>query len=279
VPQAALTRFAPAPTGFLHLGHVVNAIFVWGVARATGGRVLLRIEDHDRQRSRPVFDVALLEDLAWLGFEADVGPVRQSEDERPYAAALETLSGKGLVYACDCSRTDMAGWSGAGCARGCRSRGLAWKARALRIALGGGDERWDDLLAGPRTAAVAARGDLPVRDRHGNWTYGFSVVVDDLRQDVGLVVRGEDLLPATASQVRLARALGRGASPVFLHHPLIRKPGGAKLSKADGDTSVRDLRLAGEPPETIIGRAASEVGLVAVQRDIDASDVAALVMR
>ena len=258
---------------------MANAIFVWGVARATGGRVLLRIEDHDRQRSRPVYDAALLEDLAWLGFVADLGPVRQSEEDVPYRTALERLAAEGLVYACECSRADLAGWSGPGCARRCRERGLAWDAGALRVALGAGDERWEDILAGLRTSPVAAAGDLPIRDRHRNWTYGFAVVVDDLRQGVGLVIRGEDLLEATASQIRLGRALGREAPPAFLHHPLIRKPGGAKLSKADRDTSVRDLRAAGERPAQIVGRAAEAVGLIAVERDIDATEVGRLVMR
>ena len=274
-----MTRFAPAPTGYLHLGHVANAIFVWGVARATGGLVLLRIEDHDRQRSRIAFDRALLEDLAWLGFEPDLGPVRQSDDDAAYRAALDALAGQALVYACDCSRADMASWSGPGCALGCRTRRPAGDGAALRVALGDGEERWDDLLAGPRSARVAATGDPSIRDRHGNWTYGFSVVVDDLRQGVGLVIRGEDLLPATGSQIRLGRVLGRVTPPAFLHHPLILKAGGAKLSKADRDTSIRDLREAGERPESIVGRAAAAVGLIDAERDIDASEVAPLVMR
>ena len=95
-----------------------------------------------------------------------------------------------------------------------------------------------------RQGDVAANGDLPVLDRHGNWTYGFCVVVDDLRQGVDLVVRGEDLLEATAAQIRLGRALGRGAPPAFAHHPLVRRPDGSKLSKSAGDTGVRELRAA-----------------------------------
>ena len=279
MPRGALTRFAPAPTGYLHLGHVANAIHVWGVARATGGRVLLRIEDHDRQRSRTEYDRALLEDLAWLGFAADLGPARQSADDSPYREAAGQLEALGLVYACECSRSDMAGWSGGGCARACRSRGLPDGAGALRVALGGGEEAWADGLLGPQAGEVAPNGDLPIRDRHGNWTYGFSVVVDDLRQGLGLVVRGEDLLEATAVQIRLARVLGREEPPAFLHHPLIRKAGGAKLSKADGDTSVRDLRAAGASAGTVIGRAAAAVGLLDAEREVDASEVDGLVMR
>src|SRR5579864_9330943 len=99
---AIITRFAPAPTGFLHLGHVVNAIYVWGVARACQGRVLLRLEDHDRLRSRPQYEAEILHDLAWLGFVADEGPVRQSERGDIYTQALNQLRRDGLVYGCTC---------------------------------------------------------------------------------------------------------------------------------------------------------------------------------
>src|SRR5215468_8764948 len=105
---AIISRFAPAPTGFLHLGHIVNALCVWRETRARRGLVLLRIEDHDRQRSRPEFEAAILDDLAWLGFEADEPPVRQSERGAIYEDALDRLRARGLVYACACSRADIA---------------------------------------------------------------------------------------------------------------------------------------------------------------------------
>jgi glutamyl-Q tRNA(Asp) synthetase len=277
-----MTRFAPAPTGHLHLGHVANAIWVWGLARAHGGRVLLRIEDHDRIRSRPEFDAAIVEDLAWLGFIADEGPIRQSGDDAPYDAALERLRGEVLVYGCDCSRSTFEAWAhehgrrwhGPGCPGDCRHRDLAGP--VVRLALGGGSERWMDAIVGPCADEVAPGGDMAARDRHGNWTYGFAVVVDDLRQGIDLVVRGRDLLSATAGQIRLARLLGRDAPPTFAHHPLIRRPDGAKLSKADADTSVRDLRAAGRSPEDLIGEAAAAVGLIDSPQPIAAADIAAL---
>src|SRR5260221_6033001 len=102
-----ITRFAPAPTGFLHLGHIVNALSVWGEARARSARVLIRIEDHDRQRSRPEFEAAIFEDLEWLGFVADDVPIRQSARGDIYRQALEALRARGLVYACACSRSDI----------------------------------------------------------------------------------------------------------------------------------------------------------------------------
>jgi glutamyl-tRNA synthetase/glutamyl-Q tRNA(Asp) synthetase len=262
------TRFAPAPTGFLHLGHVANAVWTWGVARAVGAKVHLRIEDHDRQRCRRAFDAALLEDLEWLGFVADAGPVRQSDaDALPaYAAACQRLRRDGLVYGCDCSRSTFAAWArdngrpwaGSGCPSTCRDRSV--DGPILRVALGDGRESWADLAAGACEADVAPAGDLPIRDRHGNWTYGFCVVVDDARHGIDLVVRGEDLLPATASQIRLARVLGRETPPTFLHHPLIRRPDGSKLSKSAGDTSVRELRAAGISPAEVIARASTASG-------------------
>ena len=275
VASGALTRFAPAPTGYLHLGHVANAIWTWGAARSVDGRVLLRIEDHDRQRCRPAYDVALLEDLAWLGFEADAGPVRQTdrEAETAYTAARDQLDQAGLLYGCDCTRSTFASWSasngrpwtGPGCPGGCRARGIAGP--VLRVALGDGSEAWVDALAGPQGADVAAHGDLPIRDRHGNWTYAFAVVVDDLRQAVDLGVRGEDLLDETPRQIRLGRLLGRARPPAFLHHPLIRKASGAKLSKSDGDSGVRELRAAGWSPRDVRADAARLSALPARWRD------------
>jgi len=131
-----------------------------------------------------------------------------------------------------------------------------------RVVLGDGDEAWDDLRLGSQRDAPNREGDLLARDRHGNWTYPFCVVVDDQRQGIDLVVRGEDLLDATARQIRLSRLLGRDWLPGFYHHPLIRKPGGAKLSKSDGDTGVRDLRARGLSPAAVLGEAAAAVGLL-----------------
>jgi len=280
------TRFAPAPTGHLHLGHVANAIFVWGLARASGRDVVLRIEDHDRQRSRPAFERDLLEDLAWLGFVADRGPFRQSDDWTVYEAAVDRLRGDGLVYACDCTRSTFGEWAaqhgrpwtGAGCPGDCRERHVSGRRGVgLRVALGPGDETWHDLLRGPQHDAPSRDGDLLVRDRLGNWTYPLCVVVDDLRHDIDLVVRGEDLLDATARQIRLGRLLGREQPAAFAHHPLIRKPGGVKLSKADRDTSVRELRGQGRSAASLIGEAAAAVGLIPEPVPIEAVAVADLV--
>jgi glutamyl/glutaminyl-tRNA synthetase len=265
LPPGPTTRFAPAPTGYLHLGHVANALWVWGAARSAAGRVVLRIEDHDRQRSRPSYESAILEDLDWLGFIAEVGPVRQSDSDgqAAYGRARARLAADGRIYGCDCTRSTFARWAaahgqpwvGPGCPGSCRGRRLGTTAGTLRVDLGDGTEAWDDLLAGPCVGPVAPAGDLVVRDRHGSWTYGFCVVVDDLRQVVDLIVRGRDLLHATPTQIRLARLLGRPTPPVLLHHPLIRRPDGSKLSKSAGDTGVRELRAAGHSPAVVVGMA------------------------
>jgi glutamyl-Q tRNA(Asp) synthetase len=286
-----ISRFAPAPTGFLHLGHIVNAVYVWGMTRATAGRVLLRIEDHDRQRSRPEFEAAILEDLAWLGFEPDEAPVRQSDRGDIYGHALDTLRRQGLVYACQCSRTDVA-QAETNVAQAFRPAIAGLKPRAtlelrypgtcadrwlaegpgvgLRVRLAASVERFDDLRHGLQVQRPSEQcGDLLVRDRDGNWTYQFAATVDDLAQDVTLVIRGDDLLLSTGRQIQLARLLGRAEPPAFLHHPLIMKPAPSagrlgprqKLSKSDGDTGIRELRANGWTPARVIGHAAWLAGL------------------
>jgi glutamyl-Q tRNA(Asp) synthetase len=279
-PAPVTTRFAPAPTGRLHLGHLANAIYVWGIARRFGGRVVLRIEDHDRQRCRPEYETALLDDLGRLGITADepttdqlragTSPYRQSDNGPVYAAAVDRLSEVTEVYACDCSRSTFAAWrsangrswTGPGCPGGCRARELAPRPDfGLRVAIGEGDEAWPDALLGSRAGPVAPDGDPLVRDRNGNWTYALCVVVDDLRHEVDLVVRGEDLVDSTPAQIRLFHLLGRSAPPAFAHHPLVRRPDGSKLSKADGDTAVGELLDAGRTPDDLIGEAAHAVGL------------------
>ena len=289
---APISRFAPAPTGFLHLGHVVNAIFVWGVTRARGGRVLLRIEDHDRQRSRGAFDAAILEDLEWLGFAADSPPVRQSDRGDIYTEALNGLRRHGLVYACSCTRTDIGdanvtGSSGADETAPpaelrypgiCRDRGLAdVPGLGLRVRLEPSVERFTDLRRGPQEQCPSEQcGDLLVRDRSGNWTYQFAATVDDYVQGVTLVLRGDDLFIAAGRQRQLARLCGRQEPPTFLHHALIMKSPTQKLSKSDGDTGIRDLRAAGWSADRVIGRAAALAGLRADETPIRAADVPAL---
>jgi len=282
IMRAMISRFAPAPTGFLHLGHVVNAIYVWGNAR----RILLRIEDHDRQRSRPEFEAAIVADLDWLGFTWDGPIVRQSARSDIYSQSLDRLRRLGLVYACNCSRAEIAGAQAALRAADdelrypgtCRDRGVMEGPRVgIRVRLEPSVERFVDLRHGVQEQRPHEQcGDLLVRDREGNWTYQFAATVDDFEQGVTLVVRGDDLLPSTGRQIQLARLLGRTEPPSFLHHLLIMKRPGQKLSKSDHDTGVRDLRAQGWSAPRVIGQAAYLAGLIPEPRDLRADDVSSI---
>jgi glutamyl-tRNA synthetase/glutamyl-Q tRNA(Asp) synthetase len=263
-----LTRFAPAPTGHLHLGHVVNALYVWSAAADRDGRVLLRIEDHDRQRSRPEYEASILEDLAWLGFAHDGPVVRQSERDAIYRKALQPLIDRELVYGCTCTRSDIQatgiGHQASGNAEArypntCREKdnpltdGVGW-----RVRMEPGVERFFDELLGPQEQDPSAQcGDVLVRDRLTNWTYQFAATVDDHLQKITDVIRGADLLASTGRQIRLARLLGRTTPPRFWHHPLVMKSPTQKLSKSDGDTGIRDLRAAGWTKEAVLEKARS----------------------
>jgi glutamyl-Q tRNA(Asp) synthetase len=277
------TRFAPSPTGLLHLGHVVNAIYVWGLARVLDGTVLVRVEDHDRIRSRPEFEQALFEDLRWLGFvDASTPFLRQQDRHAAYADALARLRAVAHVYACDCSRTSFEGEQYPG---RCRGRGLAEApGRAVRVRIEDGVETADDLLLGRLEQSPASQcGDLVVKDRDGHWTYQFAVTVDDLLQGVTLVARGADLVSSTGRQIRLGRMLreaGVGSDavwpPGYLHHPLILDEQGRKLSKSTGAAGVRHLRESGVTAEDVIGRAAAAIGLIDRPSAIGYQDLAAL---
>ena len=258
-----LTRFAPAPTGWLHLGHVLNAEYVWG----SGAQVLLRIEDHDRERCRPEYEAGILEDLDWLGYRPDLPLVRQSERDAIYRDAATTLIARGLVYACDCTRKQIEARASRPDPHSpelvydghCRDRGLALnEGIGWRLRLDPGTETFDDRLLGPQQQDPARQcGDVLIRDRLGNWTYQFVASVDDCRQEIDLVIRGEDLLASTGRQIRIARLLGRATPATFLHHALLMKSPGQKLSKSDGDTGIRDLRARGWTPDAVKSAARS----------------------
>lgn len=274
-----LTRFAPSPTGFLHLGHLLNAVAVWTVARRAGGRVRLRIEDHDRERARPEFERGILDDLQWLGFDPDEPPIaafragpcggRQSDHLDRYESALTSLGRTSVVYGCDCSRREILARGATTEADGtvrydghCRNRALPLSAGfGVRVAMEPGEETFDDGWLGPQRQEPSAQcGDVLVRDRLGNWTYQFAVVVDDWHEGITDVIRGRDLLASTGRQIRLARLLGRERPPHFRHHPLIVGADGEKLSKSRGDVGLRELRDSGVTPAEAIARAAALAG-------------------
>ncbi len=267
---------------------MAHAAWVWGVARAAGARVLVRIEDHDRGRCRPAYERDVLDALGWLGLAPDddsldqlrAGPTpfRQSDAGAEYEAALARLAARGLVYGCDCSRSTIARELGDGVVEGeemtypgtCRDRGLVpGPGVGTRVRFPDDVVGFEDLRLGPARQRPARQcGDLLLRDRHGNWTYQFAVTVDDWRQGVTLVVRGEDLLTSTGRQILLARLLGRDAPPRFLHHPLIRNADGVKLSKRDGAMGLDTLRQAGRPADQLIGEALAGTGVIPAPRPV-----------
>jgi glutamyl-tRNA synthetase/glutamyl-Q tRNA(Asp) synthetase len=261
------TRFAPAPTGHLHLGHVHNAIHVWEFAQAHNGTVLLRIEDHDRQRARPEFEVSIRKDLEWLGFHPHEEAARQSERDEVYRAVITDLAARGLVFGCDCSRQDIAAvgedartelrYRGT-----CRTRGLGLaEGRGWRVRIEPGIEHFVDGIQGAAVQDPFHQcGDVLVRDRLGNWTYQFAVAVDDYLQNISHVIRGMDLFASTGRQIRLARLAGRAEPASFRHHGLIMRTPTQKLSKSDGDTGVHELRKRGWTAEAVIELARWPVG-------------------
>ena len=254
------------------------------MARRSGARVLLRIEDHDRERCKPEYEAAILDDLDWLEFAPDVFPTRafragrcdgrQSDRHYIYQTAAEELAARGLLYGCSCSRREIAAAQEVAGSedpasiqaaindelryRGtCRDRRLELKDDVTwRLRIEPGTETFDDLMLGPQAQDPAAQcGDVAIRDRKGNWTYQFVAAVDDFRQGVDLVVRGRDLLASTGRQVRIARLLGRETPASFAHHELIMKSPAQKLSKSDGDTGVKDLRAAGWTRDQVLSAA------------------------
>jgi glutamyl-Q tRNA(Asp) synthetase len=280
-----VTRFAPSPTGFLHLGHAASALFAWRHARDAGGRFLLRLEDIDPTRCRPEYAAAILEDLAWLGIDWD-GPVRvQSDHMDEYRATLDHLAGRGLTYPCFCSRAaiqqEVAEAAAAPHAPDgslrypgtCRA--LPASERARRITRGEPHVLRLDMAAalaqireplsfvdatygrvvcdpGPFGDVVLARRDAPA-------SYHLCVTHDDALQGVTLVTRGVDLLPATHLH-RLLQALMGWPEPAYAHHPLLTDAAGRRLAKRDRAATLRALRSQGLPAEQVRHRAVFQSG-------------------
>jgi glutamyl-Q tRNA(Asp) synthetase len=266
-----VTRFAPSPTGLLHLGHAYSALFAWVCARGAGGRFLLRIEDIDRGRCRREFTDAILEDLAWLGLDWD-GPVRrQSEHFDDYAEALDRLRAMGLIYPCFCTRAaiqaEIAQAGGAphgdeGPLYPGTCRALAGDQREARIAAGesyalrldmaqavarAGPLDWEDSEAGRVAADPLSHGDVVLARKDTPASYHLAVTVDDALQGVTLVTRGRDLFGATHVH-RLLQALLDLPTPSYWHHRLLTDASGKRFAKRDRSLTLRALREAGKTP-------------------------------
>lgn len=264
-------RFAPSPTGRLHLGNVRSALLGWLWARASGGEFLLRVEDLDPDRCKPVFTEGLFEDLAWLGLDWD-GPVwKQSERTALYDEALAQLAAKGRAYRCWCSRAEVAraasaphlGEEGPIYPGTCREGGVPKPGRqpAWRFRVAPGVERFEDALHGLVTQDVEREvGDFTIRRIDGVASYQLAVVVDDALSGVTHVLRGEDLLSSTGRQLQLQRALGH-AAPRYAHVPLLMQADGKRLAKREGASTVAGLRALGWSAERVIGQLAAWSGL------------------
>ncbi|MCR9161250.1 MAG: tRNA glutamyl-Q(34) synthetase GluQRS [Nannocystaceae bacterium] len=266
-------RYAPSPTGRLHLGNVRTALLAWLQVRARAGTFVLRIEDVDRGRSRAHFEQTLIDDLRWLGLEWDEGPerggahgpYRQSECSARYEAALAKLH----TFACTCTRKEVraAAASGSGvepvypgtCWRGPthpeRPSAVRWRPPEGVVSVS--DARMGMLQEDLRAEA----GSFLLRRRDGDWAYNLAVVVDDGFMEISHVLRGEDLWTSTPRHVALATALGLPV-PQYTHVPLLRGPDGEKLSKRHGAPDVAALREAGEEPGRVVAWLARSVGLV-----------------
>jgi len=287
-----ITRFAPSLTGYLHLGHVLHMIYVWGIARAKNGQVISRIEDHDQSRNRPEYEPAILADMQWLGFVPNFGiteidtsrpsSYRQSDCAHHYAEVLQELVKKGLVFGCECSRKEIldkqSGGQGELCYPGtCSDKNLPLEGNTVRFRIPAEALAFRDLSLGEcHQSPVGQCGDFSLRDRTGQWTYQFCCVCDDIRQGINLVVRGEDIFSSTGRQIRLFEALGHPA-PNYFHHPLINNAHGDKLSKRQRSESVTELRETGVSADEIIGRAAFLGGLVSENRPMKLIDVLSLI--
>lgn len=266
-----VTRFAPSPTGYLHLGHAHAALFAHRLARSGGGRFLLRMEDIDAGRCRPGYADAILEDLAWLGLEWET-PVRvQSRHLPEYGRVLDALAARGLLYPCFCTRADIAAAAGAPHAGETAiypgtCRRLSADERAARIAAGTPHALRLDMAG----ALAEAPPDLGYEERGEGWTrcrperfgdavlgrkdvptsYHLCVTHDDTQQGVTLVTRGEDLRPATDLH-RLIQALMGWPAPAYAHHRLLTDHTGRRLAKRDAALSLRALRAAGRAPREV----------------------------
>lgn len=272
-----VTRFAPSPTGRLHRGHAFSALTAFAAARAASGRFILRIEDIDATRSRPEYEAAIYEDLAWLGLAWELPVRRQSEHLGEYHAALARLADEGLAYRCFRTRREIAediaraphgpmvAYRGAPLPQAEEARRLeGGEAFAWRLSLAAAEGRlggFDRLTfleegAGPagETGTIAARpalgGDVVLARKDVGVAYHLAVVVDDALQGISHVIRGQDLFEAAHVQ-RLLQALLGLPTPVYRHHPLLLGPDGKRFAKRDRAETLAELRAAGVTPEAL----------------------------
>jgi len=282
-----VTRFAPSPTGDLHLGGAWTALASWVWARREGGAALLRIEDLDRPRVVPGAESRILEDLAWLGLRWDEPALRQSERDEAYDQAIARLSAVGLVYPCDCSRAEIARAASAphageeghetvypGTCRELDPERPMKRPPSLRFRVPDEEIAYVDGIAGHFAQHLSHDvGDFVLKRGDGVFAYQLAVVVDDLATKVTHVVRGADLMASTPRQIALARALG-AVPPAYAHVPLVVGRDGARLEKRTRGVTLRELRAAGVGPERVVGELAYGLGLAPTPAPAPAGSIA-----
>jgi glutamyl-tRNA synthetase len=263
-------RYAPSPTGDLHVGNARTALLAWLWARGERGRFLLRIEDLDPERTRPLASARLLEHLAAIGIDWDDTPVRQSQRGELYEQALEQLEAAGLVYPCFCTRADVRaaalaphGEIGPSYPGTCRQ--LEPQEGARRLAAG--------RRASLRFRSQDGTDDHVLRRSDGVVGYQLAVVVDDGAQGITRVLRGDDLASSTPRQIELWRALGLGAVPRYLHVPLVLDRHGRRLGKRNASLSIGELLAAGVSPERLVGWLAWSAGIVPTAEPVPAREL------
>lgn len=278
-----MTRLAPSPTGALHLGNARTFLVNWALARQRGWAITLRIEDLDGPRIKPGAAEATIDILRWLGIDWDRGPIIQSDDLQPYRAAMQRLAAKGVAYPSELTRTQIEAASSAP-QEGVHEtvfpaslrppigpRAFDQEESNWRLVVPDIPVLFDDEFAGPQEHTPARSiGDFVIWTKRAQPAYQLAVVVDDHRQGVTHIVRGDDLLESASRQLLLYRALGLSPEPRYAHLPLVRGPDGRRLAKRHGDTRLETYRARGVPPERIIGLLGQWCGLEGPRRAMSA---------
>lgn len=287
-PSHPSTRLAPSPTGALHLGNARTFLITWALARQNSWAIILRIEDLDGPRIKPGAIEATIDILHWLGLTWDAGPFIQSHDLDPYRAAMRSLAHNALAYPSDLSRSEIEAAASApqegvhetpfpaSLRPAIHPRSFADESTNWRFLAPPGPVEFHDQFAGPQRLDPASTiGDFIIWTKRAQPSYQLAVVVDDHRQRVTHIVRGNDLLDSAARQLLLYRALRLSPEPSYTHLPLIRGHDGKRLAKRHGDTRLEAYRAAGVSPERIIGLLAMWCGVTPNPEPMPAADFAA----
>ena len=288
-------RFAPSPTGWLHLGNARTALTSWWRARTNSGKFVLRIDDLDDSRTVPETILGNLDELRWLGIDWDEGPdiggpnapYRQSQRNDRYEAALQLLKSNGLTFPCFLSRKDLRALSSAPHGQpilyGATERQanslispqniLSGKLPNTRLRISDSIVSFMDVIAGKQSVSAMERvGDILIRRADGAWAYHFATVLDDTAMGITEVVRGDDLFSSTPTQIIPYKELGR-IPPLFAHVPLVRTAEGKRMSKRTGSLTLRSLRQAGVPANRIVGLLSFSLGLIEKPKPVSAIDL------